>query len=55
MVRDFNLALSGDKTYRLEPAAMLIQEQNLRLTELVRIFSTCGVDALGEWIVGHPE
>lgn len=55
IVRDFNLALTGDKSYRLEPSAMLMQEQNLRLPELARMFANCGIDGMSDWIAGHPD
>lgn len=51
----FHKAASGETPYRLEPKALLIHEQNLRLPMLAALYQECGVDGLSEWIAGHPE
>jgi RiboL-PSP-HEPN len=51
----YGLAISGDENYSLEPAAFLIQEQNLRLAELNRLFNNCGIESLTSWIERHPD
>jgi MAE_28990/MAE_18760-like HEPN len=52
LVDNYGLALQG-KIYSLEPRAMLMQEQNLRLPELHRFMSASGVDGVSAWIEGH--
>lgn len=42
-----------DEEYSLEPRAMLMQEQNLRLTELHRFMNACGIDGAATWIEQH--
>ncbi len=49
MICEYNNALSG-QTYALEPAAFLLQEQNLRLPELGRLFAGCGISDVSSWI-----
>jgi hypothetical protein len=55
LIENFHLALAGDDGYRLEPAALLIQEQNLRLPELSRLFKNCGIEGVQGWVAGHPD
>lgn len=52
LVDQYSLALS-DKAYVLEPLALLIQEQNLRLPELTRLFTACGIPNINAWIDKH--
>lgn len=52
LVEQYASALA-DKAYVLEPAAFLVQEQNLRLPELNRLFSGCGIFELASWIEAH--
>ncbi len=52
LIHEYDCALSGEK-YMLEPRAMLMQEQNLRLPELHRFMSACGVDGMEAWIEHH--
>jgi len=52
VISGYNQALAGKK-YTLEPRAMLMQEQNLRLPELNRLVSDCGVEGVTNWIEGH--
>ncbi len=55
LASDLATALAGATSYRLTPEAMLIQEQNLRLAELERIFGHCGLSGLRTWIEHHHE
>jgi hypothetical protein len=55
IVQDFSCALSGKGSYRIEPVAMLMQEQNLRLPELARLCTNCGVGEVYRWIEQHPS
>lgn len=49
LITQYNLALSGN-AYKLEPRVLLMQEQNLRLPELGRLMSNCGVQGIEAWI-----
>ena len=49
LIREYNNALSG-QTYALEPVAFLLQEQNLRLPELNKLFAGCGISGISPWI-----
>lgn len=53
LIADYTRALEG-KAYRLEPAAVVMREQNLRLQELHRLFANCGIDNVQAWIERHP-
>ncbi|TIR23999.1 MAG: hypothetical protein E5X34_13165 [Mesorhizobium sp.] len=53
LISGYDRALGGHE-YVLEPRAMLMQEQNLRLPELQRFMSACGVDGVAHWIEQHP-
>ena len=52
LIKQYGSALSG-KDYQLEPAAMLMQEQNLRFPELNRLFAACGIENIDTWIEKH--
>jgi hypothetical protein len=52
LITQYDRALSG-KPYQLEPVAMLMQEQNLRLPELKRLFAACGIENVDAWIEKH--
>jgi MAE_28990/MAE_18760-like HEPN len=52
IVTQYHNALAGG-SYTLEAKAMLIQEQNLRLVELNRLFSGSGIGEIGGWIDRH--
>ncbi len=52
LIGQYDRALQG-KPYLLEPLAMLMQEQNLRLPELKRIFTGCGIADVDSWIEKH--
>ncbi|MCA3281248.1 MAG: hypothetical protein ING16_00125 [Roseomonas sp.] len=54
LIGGYDKALSG-KDYTLEPRAMLMQEQNLRLLELQRLMNACGVEGSVDWIEQHRE
>jgi hypothetical protein len=53
LATDLAAALAGETPYRITAEAMLIQEQNLRLGELERIFGHCGLPGLRSWIEHH--
>lgn len=52
LVEQYSNALSG-KPYNLEPLALLIQEQNLRLPELTRLFAASGIANINTWVDKH--
>ncbi len=52
LVKGYSDALVGE-SYSLEPRAMLMQEQNLRLPELQRFLAACGVEGVNYWIDRH--
>lgn len=49
LIEQYSLALTA-KSYSLEPLAMLIHEQNLRLPELGRIFANSGIPKMESWV-----
>lgn len=52
LIGGYDKALHG-LGYKLEPRAMLMQDQNLRLSELNRFMCACGVDGMAAWIEKH--
>lgn len=52
LVSGYHNALTG-LPYSLEPRAMLMQEQNLRLLELHRFLKAGGIDGVESWIERH--
>ncbi|MQY45954.1 hypothetical protein GAO09_07765 [Rhizobiales bacterium RZME27] len=52
LIGTYNSALGGLE-YSLEPKAMLMQEQNLRLPELNRFMNACGIEGVQSWIENH--
>lgn len=54
LIAGYHDALSGNP-YIIEPQAMLMQEQNLRLPELDRFMRACGIDDVSGWIEAHPS
>jgi hypothetical protein len=48
-----NDAIAGRSGYQLQPEALLRAEQNLRMPELQRLFSQCGLTGLEPWIISH--
>lgn len=52
LVDGYGLALRG-QAYSLEPRAILMQEQNLRLPELHRFMSASGIEGISAWIESH--
>ena len=52
LIAQYDRALSGNP-YVLEPLALLMQEQNLRLPELMRLFADCGIADVDMWIEKH--
>lgn len=55
LLGEFHKAASGQAGYRLEPKALLIHEQNLRLPVLDSLYQKCGVGGLSGWVANHPE
>jgi len=53
LIAGYHDALSGNP-YMIEPQAMLMQEQNLRLPELDRFMRACGIDDVSSWVEAHP-
>lgn len=49
-----NDAMTDKVGYQLQPEALLRAEQNLRMAELQRLFSQCGLSNLESWIARHP-
>lgn len=52
-VEGYQQAISG-KSYKLEPAAMLHHDQNLRLADLHGLMVRCGIEGLEGWLNQHP-
>lgn len=48
-----NDAMTDKAGYQLQPEALLRAEQNLRMTELHRLFSQCGLSGIEAWITSH--
>ena len=46
-------ALAGRAGYQLQPEALIRAEQNLRMPELQRLFSHCGLSGIEGWINAH--
>jgi hypothetical protein len=46
-------AMSDKAGYLLQPEALLRAEQNLRMAELHRLFSQCGLTGVEAWITAH--
>jgi len=46
-------AISDKTGYQLQPEALLRAEQNLRMTELQRVFSQCGLMDIEAWVTSH--
>ncbi len=55
LLEQFHLAVASSPEYRLEPMALLTQEQNLRLNILGSLFQNCGIENLAGWIATHPD
>lgn len=47
-------AVTGKEGYQIQAEALLRAEQNLRMTELHRLFGECGLSGTESWISGHP-
>ncbi|MDP2259518.1 MAG: MAE_28990/MAE_18760 family HEPN-like nuclease [Caulobacter sp.] len=54
VVNQYGLALGGKK-FVLEPKAMLAHEQNLRLSELGKLFAASGMPGIESWISKSPS
>jgi len=55
MIVGYGKTLSGRKPIKLEPLAFKMHEQNLRLTEINRLFSGLGLDGINKWVERHPK
>lgn len=55
LIRETSDAMSDKSGYQIQSQALLRLEQNLRLDELVRMFSNCGLKNFGKWIASHPS
>ncbi len=54
IISGYSGALSGGQ-YTIEPRAILMQEQNLRLAELHRFLGDSGIDGVQDWLSQHPS
>lgn len=48
-------ALSNSHPYQIRPEALLRAEQNLRMSELQRLFAHCGLTGIEGWVSGHKS
>ncbi|AZV20997.1 MAE_28990/MAE_18760 family HEPN-like nuclease [Mesorhizobium sp. M7A.F.Ce.TU.012.03.2.1] len=46
-------AMANKVGYQLQPEALLRAEQNLRMAELQRLFSQCGLSGIDAWVTSH--
>lgn len=46
-------AVTDKDGYQLQPEALLRFEQNLRMTELHRLFNQCGLSGIEAWVTSH--
>jgi hypothetical protein len=46
-------AMADKVGYQLQPEALLRAEQNLRMAELQRLFSHCGLSGIEAWVTSH--
>ena len=46
-------AMANKAGYQLQPEALLRAEQNLRMAELQRLFSQCGLSGIEAWVTSH--
>jgi hypothetical protein len=53
LIADATAALANKSAYHIQPEAMLRAEQNLRMVELKRLFSHCGLAGLEIWVTKH--
>jgi hypothetical protein len=53
LIKEATAALSDKDAYQIQLETMLHAEQNLRMTELNRIFSNCGLKGVEAWISSH--
>lgn len=53
LIADATAALSDGNPYQIQPEAMLRFEQNLRMDEMRRIFSHCGLSGIEGWVTKH--
>lgn len=54
MIAGVSDALSGKDGYQIEAKALLRSEQNLRMSELHRLFNECGLSGTEDWVAKHP-
>ncbi|WP_159011370.1 MAE_28990/MAE_18760 family HEPN-like nuclease [Bradyrhizobium sp. S69] len=53
LIAGVNQAMADEAGYQIQPEALLRAEQNLRMTELQRLFSQCGLAGLDVWVTKH--
>ena len=53
LIAGANEAMTDTAGYQIQPEALLRNEQNLRMTELHRLFSQCGLTNVGSWVTSH--
>ncbi len=53
LIAETTTALSDENPYQIQPEAMLRTEQNLRMAEMQRLFSHCGLSGLEDWVNKH--
>ncbi len=53
LIAGANEALTDGAGYQIQPEALLRNEQNLRMTELHRLFSQCGLTNVEAWVTSH--
>jgi hypothetical protein len=53
LLAEATAALSDRRPYQIRPEALLRPEQNLRMSELQRLFAHCGLPGIEGWISGH--
>jgi len=54
LVEEYSRALIGANPYALDADAMLMSNENLRITELARLFKNCGMPDVSAWLGRHP-
>lgn len=53
LIADATAALSNKSPYQIQPEVMLQAEQNLRMSELQRLFGYCGLTGIDSWVTKH--
>lgn len=53
LIAGANDAMTDTAGYQIQPEALLRNEQNLRMTELQRLFTQCGLTGIDAWVTSH--